>query len=270
MVTQVEPKTAESPPPRPTCRGSCCAISPRIPRRRGGRPRARWSSSTSPASRSSRSGSRRWARRAPSSSRTRSRPASPTCSSRRVRERRRACIKFGGDALLLLFEGDDHVANACRVGGRGCGGRCARSAGSRCPARACSCGCRWACTPARSTSSSSAARTRAGRHRPGLAPGRSAMEHVAEAGEILVSPRGRGRAARRAASATRRAPGSCCKREPPGRHVAARDPDVTRRPEAVAHCLSTAVRDARAGRRRHARAPARSRSRSSTSTAPTS
>ncbi len=23
-------------------------------------------------------------------------------------------IKFGGDALLLLFEGDDHVANACR------------------------------------------------------------------------------------------------------------------------------------------------------------
>ena len=43
-------------------------------------------------------------------------------------------IKFGGDALLLLFEEDDHVAQRLPLGGRGCGGPCATSAGSRCPA----------------------------------------------------------------------------------------------------------------------------------------
>ena len=67
-------------------------------------------------------------------------------------------IKFGGDALLLLFEGDDH-AGVAHGPPTACAASCARW--DRCPARQapCACGCRWASTPVGSTCSWSAART---------------------------------------------------------------------------------------------------------------
>ena len=68
-------------------------------------------------------------------------------------------LKFGGDALLLFFEGDGHAERACRAAvghaPRAARGRPARRAG-RPHAR---CGCRSASTAARSTCSSRAART---------------------------------------------------------------------------------------------------------------
>ena len=54
-------------------------------------------------------------------------------------------LKFGGDAMLLWFAGDEHAVRACASAAR-CAGPCATWAGFG-PARATSCcGCRSACT----------------------------------------------------------------------------------------------------------------------------
>ena len=58
-------------------------------------------------------------------------------------------LKFGGDALLLWFAGDEHVHARLRVGGRDAAARCGGSAASApAPATSC-CACRSACTAAR-------------------------------------------------------------------------------------------------------------------------
>ena len=65
-------------------------------------------------------------------------------------------LKFGGDALLLLFDGPDHPAPG-RVAPRSrCGPRCAPPPRCRCRSVGCSCGCRSASTPGRSSCSASA------------------------------------------------------------------------------------------------------------------
>src|SRR3954470_17525040 len=150
-------------------------------------------------------------------------------------------IKFGGDALLLLFEDDDHVANACRsaVWMRRAlrdVGRIELPGGSHLQLRM-----------------SVGAHTGTyhffhvgGSHRelvvtgPGWT-GTAAMEHVADAGEILLSadiaaklpPRCVGEA---------KGPGFLLKREPPGHHTSVPGVTYEVEPDAVAHCLSTAVR----------------------------
>ena len=67
-------------------------------------------------------------------------------------------LKFGGDALLLLFDGDGHAERAC---GRrpACAAPCARPAGSTRAASGSSCACRSASTAASARSSSPAATT---------------------------------------------------------------------------------------------------------------
>ena len=58
-------------------------------------------------------------------------------------------LKFGGDALLLWFEGEGHARARLPRDGPDAPRRCATSAGSSCPARRSRCGCRRACTPGR-------------------------------------------------------------------------------------------------------------------------
>src|SRR3954464_2695884 len=61
-------------------------------------------------------------------------------------------IKFGGDALLILFDGDDHAVRAVRAA-HGMRKRLQTVASSSPPAAGSTSGCRWVCIPARSTSS---------------------------------------------------------------------------------------------------------------------
>ena len=69
-----------------------------------------------------------------------------------------ALLKFGGDALLLLFEGEAHVARACRsaVDMRG---RLREVGRSTRAAAASGCACPSGCTAPTTTCSSSGART---------------------------------------------------------------------------------------------------------------
>ena len=177
-------------------------------------------------------------------------------------------LKFGGDALLLLFEEDDHVASACRAARLDAralrevgrietpgGARPAADVGRRAHGRV-------PLLPRRRFASG------ARRHRSRLdrEVGDGARRRR---GRDRGEPEARPRCRPRCLGGTRRAPGSLLKREPPGHHVvgpSARRYSVD--PDAVAHCLSTAVREhvlAGGGRP----STGRSRSRSSTSTAPT-
>ena len=62
-------------------------------------------------------------------------------------------IKWGGDAVLLLFEGEGH-ARAPAGPRTGCAGPCANGGGCRAPPGSCRSACPSASTPAYSTSSS--------------------------------------------------------------------------------------------------------------------
>ena len=105
------PESAERPAAVPAASAAVVGRRRRAPS--CARSTARWSSSTSPGSRRCPSGSRARARSAPR--------RSPTCSARSSRGCWRwptttaaASLKFGGDALLLLFTGDDHAERRAR------------------------------------------------------------------------------------------------------------------------------------------------------------
>ena len=146
-------------------------------------------------------------------------------------------IKFGGDALLLLFQGDDHEALACRsaVWMR----RSLREVG-RIELPGVGCACPSACTRGRSISSWWAP------HRELIATGPAwsrtvQMEHEAGAGEILVSPELAALLPARCLG-DRRGPGVLLRREPSGVPASGVVPTPDLDP-AVAGCLSVAVRD---------------------------
>jgi class 3 adenylate cyclase/tetratricopeptide (TPR) repeat protein len=149
-------------------------------------------------------------------------------------------IKFGGDALLLLFEDDDHVANACRsaVSMR----RALRDVGrievpgSHVQLRM-SVGVHTGTYHFFHVGRSHRELIVAG---PGWT-GTVGMEHVADAGEILVSPQVAAYLPARCVGEPKR-PGFLLKREPPGRHIAGDNIVYEVDEDAVAHCLSTAVR----------------------------
>ncbi len=150
-------------------------------------------------------------------------------------------IKFGGDALLLLFEEEDHVASACRsaiwmrrtlrdVG------RIELPGGAHLQLRM-SVGVHTGTYHFFHVGGSHRELVVTG---PGWT-GTVSMEHVADAGEILLSseiaallpPRCIGEA---------KGPGFLLKREPPGHHAAVKAPPYAVDAETVAYCLSTAVR----------------------------
>jgi len=150
-------------------------------------------------------------------------------------------IKFGGDALLLLFEDDDHVANACRsaVWMRRAlrdVGRIEIPGGSHLQLRM-SVGVHTGTYHFFHVG---------GSHRELVVTGSGwtgtvAMEHVADAGEILLSPEIAAKLPPRCIGEPK-GPGFLLKREPPGHHAASKIPTYDVDPDAVAHCLSTAVR----------------------------
>ena len=149
-------------------------------------------------------------------------------------------IKFGGDALLLLFEGDDHVANACRsaVWMR----RALREVG-RIEVPGSHVQLRMSVGVHTGTYHFFHV---GGSHRELVVTGSGwtgtvAMEHVADAGEILLSPEIAAKLPPRCVGEPK-GPGFLLKREPPGHHAAAEIPTYEVDPDAVAHCLSTAVR----------------------------
>jgi class 3 adenylate cyclase/tetratricopeptide (TPR) repeat protein len=150
-------------------------------------------------------------------------------------------IKFGGDALLLLFEEEDHVASACRsaISMRRSlrdVGRIELPGGAHLQLRM-SVGVNTGTYHFFHVGGSHRELVVTG---PGWT-GTVAMEHVADAGEILLSsgiaeklpPRCVGEA---------KGPGFLLKREPPGHHTAVQAPFYEVDPHAVAYCLSTAVR----------------------------
>src|SRR3954469_11822901 len=150
-------------------------------------------------------------------------------------------IKFGGDALLLLFEDGDHVANACRsaVWMRRAlrdVGRIELPGGAHLQLRM-SVGVHTGTYHFFHVGGSHRELVVTG---PGWT-GTVSMEHVADAGEILLSseiaallpPRCIGEA---------KGPGFLLKREPPGHHAAVKAPPYAVDAETVAYCLSTAVR----------------------------
>ena len=163
-------------------------------------------------------------------------------------------IKFGGDALLLLFEGDDHVANACRsaVWMRRALARCGpdRGAGLARPAphvrgRPYRHATISSTSAGRIVSWSSRARVdrhrRHGTHRGG---GRDPREPAGRGGVATPVPRGSegaGVPPEARAAGTPRGGG---------------DPDVRRRPGRGGALPVDGGADPRAGRRRHAGAPA--------------
>ncbi|MFL5791752.1 MAG: tetratricopeptide repeat protein [Actinomycetota bacterium] len=150
-------------------------------------------------------------------------------------------IKFGGDALLLLFEDGDHVANACRsaVWMRRAlrdVGRIELPGGAHLQLRM-SVGVHTGTYNFFHVGGSHRELVVTG---PGWT-GTVAMEHVADAGEILVSPQVAAVLPTRCIGEAK-GPGFLLKREPPGHHAAADMPRYEAEPEAVAGCLSTAVR----------------------------
>ena len=149
-------------------------------------------------------------------------------------------IKFGGDALLLWFEDEDHVENACRsaVWMR----RALRDVGrievpgSHVQLRM-SVGINTGTYHFFHVGASHRELVVTG---PGWT-GTVSMEHVADAGEILVSPAVAAALPSRCVGEAK-GPGLLLKREPPGHHAATPIPTYDVDPEAVAHCLSTVVR----------------------------
>ena len=134
---------------RHTCRASSSATCRTRPTSAFGWWTAHACSSTSRASPGCPSGSPgAAAARAPSSSPTRSATCFERLLARRVRPTAAALLKFGGDALLLLFDGDrDHAERACAQRRGRCAPRLRAEHGrSRPAARRSACGCRSACT----------------------------------------------------------------------------------------------------------------------------
>jgi class 3 adenylate cyclase/tetratricopeptide (TPR) repeat protein len=150
-------------------------------------------------------------------------------------------IKFGGDALLLLFEDEDHVANATRsaIWMR----RALREVG-RIEVPGSHVQLRMSVGVHTGTYHFFHV---GGSHRELLVTGPGwtgtvGMEHVADAGEILLSPDIASKLPPRCIGDPK-GPGFLLKREPPGHHAAAEIPKYDVDPDAVAQCLSTAVRN---------------------------
>ena len=150
-------------------------------------------------------------------------------------------IKFGGDALLLLFQGEGHEAMACRsaVWMR----RSLREVG-RIDLPGARVQLRMSVGAHTGTFHLFLAGTS---HRELIAAGPAwtrtvEMEHAADAGEILISPELASRLPARCLGETK-APGVLLRREPPGA-VTPGDPVPPRvAVEEIAACLSVAVRD---------------------------
>ena len=150
-------------------------------------------------------------------------------------------IKFGGDALLLLFQGDDHAAMACRsaVWMR----RSLREVGR-------------IDLPGAKVQLRMSVGVHTGRyhfflagssHRELIATGPDwtrtvEMEHEADAGEILLSPELAALLPGRCLG-DRKGPGVLLRREPPAAVVPADLPAPQIDPEVVEGCLSVAVRE---------------------------
>jgi class 3 adenylate cyclase/tetratricopeptide (TPR) repeat protein len=150
-------------------------------------------------------------------------------------------IKFGGDALLLLFEDGDHVANACRsaVWMRRAlrdVGRIELPGGAHLQLRM-SVGVHTGTYNFFHVGGSHRELVVTG---PGWT-GTVAMEHVADAGEILLSPDIAAKLPPRCVGAPK-GTGLLLKREPAGHHTSVPGVTYEVEPEAVASCLSTAVR----------------------------
>ena len=268
MATVTDDGAGTAPPSTRTCRGSCCATWPRIPTA------SCWTAEGSVVfvdisglheavgeAREDRQGGRRAGHR-------RDRGVLHRPARRRLRERRQPDQVRRRRAAAVVRGGRPRRE---RVPARrsGCDARSATSAGSKCPAAtraAPDVGRRAHRAP--TTSSTSAARIGScvvtG---PGWT-GTVAMEHVADAGEILVSPQVAGALPPRCIGEPK-GPGFLLKREPPGPSRAGARSRPTR---------SIRTRSRTACRRRSAStcSPAaarpstgRSRSRSSTSTGPT-
>ena len=125
-------------------------------------------------------------------------------------------LKFGGDALLLWFDGDGHAARAARATVLMRSVSAARSGGSSCPTRRSRCGWRRACIRDASISSRSATRISSCWRRDPRGAGWSRCSTRRSAGRDCRQRRDGGRA--RSGRVPRRAEGSgvCCSREPPG------------------------------------------------------
>ena len=167
-------------------------------------------------------------------------------------------LKLSGDALLLLFEGDGHLARASRsaLGMR----RMLRDVGRLRDVRreGDAADVAGRCTAASSTSSSSAARTASSSSRGAGATLVTLMEKAADAGEVVVS-----------AETAALLPAACVgAAKGPGRLLTA-DPAARRRP-AAARTRPARRRPARRRRcrRRCARTCSRSTARPSTATRP--
>ena len=150
-------------------------------------------------------------------------------------------IKFGGDALLLLFEGGDHVASACRsaVWMRRAlrdVGRIELPGGSHLQLRM-SVGVHTGTYHFFHVGGSHRELVVTG---PGWT-GTVGMEHVADAGEILLSSDIAAKLPPRCIGEPKGS-GFLLKREPPGHHISVPDVRYEVDPDAVARCLSTAVR----------------------------
>jgi class 3 adenylate cyclase/tetratricopeptide (TPR) repeat protein len=149
-------------------------------------------------------------------------------------------IKFGGDALLLWFEGSDHVADACRsaIWMR----RALRDVGR-------------IEVPGSHVQLRMSVGVHTGlyhffhvgvSHRELVVAGPAwtstvGMEHAAEAGEILLSPQVVEALPSRCVGDAK-GPGFLLKREPPGHHIAASSHFYTVESDAIARCLSVEVR----------------------------
>ena len=147
-------------------------------------------------------------------------------------------LKFGGDALLLLFEGERHAERACRAA-VGHARRAARAGAARARRAGRRCGCRSASTPARSTCSSPAAS-----HREPVFAGTRRRARAAD------GARGPRRRDRRQRGGRRAAAGPARSARPPARAAscAPRRPAPTRRPTSRRSTTPRAARPRPAGR----------------------
>jgi class 3 adenylate cyclase/tetratricopeptide (TPR) repeat protein len=150
-------------------------------------------------------------------------------------------IKFGGDAMLLLFEGEDHVARGCRAAAGmrrllGTAGRIDRD------------GMKVTLRMSQGVHSGLFHFFLVGEsHREYLVTGPGAtevvrMENAADAGEIVLSAATAERLPARSRGRSK-GPGVLLRRAPPGPTSAPDEPSWRPAEEEVAACLSTAVRE---------------------------
>ena len=166
-------------------------------------------------------------------------------------------LKFGGDALLLWFQGARPRVARVRGGGAHARRRSTTSAGSSCRAPRSRCRCRRACTRALSISSRSAPRTsKCYRRAPrGAAPSRWNMPQVPARSSSARRPP---RSCPPTCSARPRVPAVLLLREPPGHEE--KIPYIPRpkmAPEPLLRCLSPAIRAHVLAGGGHLRAPSR-------------